>query len=415
MTTSNHQPANQDLDYEKEIRDIYRERNSRHFNTPADEKAARRSLGWGGLAVMLIISLLAGFAGAVVVMLTLQSKLTLPVIYTTSRMVTTSTSDWNQDNLTKFGQATVAIFTQRTPGKAATLLDQAYLSQEALGQGLVLSSDGWIVTAQTVVGDGQKPLVVAAADGYVHNVTAIILDPVAPLAYLKIKADNLAATAFVRTGDLAPGQMVLAAGRIVQSTQPSFYTRRLSSLSSRGISSRPDLVVSSESLPDRYLLDQSVPFGQVGMPVANTRGEVLGLLSSWNNQLISVIPLDSVGTVIDGLFANQQVSRPTLGVSYVQSFWLKPYLTQDVVLGEGALLLATGKNPAVNSKGPAASLKENDLIVALDGQRFNGRSLSAMLQQYRPGAKVEFTISRGGQVSKLTITLGEQVAKNVVK
>ncbi len=415
MTQTNHEP-NDNLDYEKEIRSIYRERNSRFFS-PDKQVKGGKTFGWSWVTVILVLSLLGGFTGAILVTVTWQSSLPLPLTDKPVRPAAVNLSpEFNQQTVDYFSKSVVSIFASREVKANAGLIDRAYLWSDSLGQGLVLSSDGWVVTTQAVVSNANKDLVVSTDDGVVHGVEAIVLDPVAPLTYLKIKADNLTATAFANAGGLTLGQTVLAIGKNSQSTTPSFYTRRLSNLVVKSAVSRGDLVTSSESLPDRYLLDQSVPQGMPGMPVSNARGEVLGLLTKWEGEWRGVVPVDSVASVIDGLFSTKQVRRASLGVSYSQAAWLKAFIPENFKLAEGAVLLSGAKLPAVQAKSPAAQagFKEGDVILTVDNQRLDRISLSAALQQYRPGNKIEFTVNRDGKTIKLTAELGEQVSKNLI-
>ncbi|MFZ5391308.1 MAG: S1C family serine protease [Patescibacteria group bacterium] len=407
---------NDNLDYEKEIRSIYRERNSRFFSPIGKDKTAK-TFGWSGLTVILILSLLAGFTGAILVMTTWQSSLQLSLTDKPVRPAAVSLSpEFNQQTVDYFSKSVVAIFVAREVKANAGMIDRVYLWSESLGQGLVLSSDGWVVTTQAVVSNAAKDLVVSTDDGVVHGVEAIVVDSVAPLTYLKIKADNLTATAFANATSLTLGQTVLAIGKNNQSTTPSFYTRRLSNLTVKTAANRSDLVVSSEILPDRYLLDQAVPQGMAGMPISNTRGEVLGLLSKWEGEWRSVVPIGSIASIIDGLFADKQVKRASLGVFYSQASWLKAFTPADFKLAEGAILLASSKSPAVAAKSPAAlaGFKEGDVILAVDNQRLDRISLSAAIQQYRPDNKIEFTVNRDGKTIKLTAQLGAQVSKNLI-
>jgi S1-C subfamily serine protease len=140
--------------------------------------------------------------------------------------------------------------------------------------------------------------------------------------------------------------------------------------------------------------------------VATLRGEVVGLLSDYGGELRSVVPLDSLGSVIDRLFAERQVHRATLGISYVQSTWLSTFVTSGVP-DDGALITAL-KAPA---KAGQAGLMVGDRVVKAAGELVAERSLSSLLQQYRPGARIDLTVERAGKEVRVDVTLGEQVSK----
>jgi len=300
--------------------------------------------------------------------------------------------------------------------KGGPLLDQVNLVREAVGQAVLLSSDGWLATTQAVINDPRRSYLATTADGKLHPVTMVVTDPVAPLVYLKIEASNLTVTPFVDFTSLQVGQPVAAAALVSQSSARGLYVRRLSSLQARLIQGRGDLPVSSESLPDRYLLDEALPAGSLGAPVATLRGEVVGLVADYGGAARAIVPLDSLALVMEGLFSKQELQRPSLGIFYLDASWVAPFLPiGQATFSEGALATPSGKQPAVAPRSPAANagLKEGDVVVALGGERLGRRSLSSLLQQYRPGARVELTVERPGKEVKLVATLGEVVARAV--
>ncbi len=402
------EPTLPQLTHEREIRELYRERNDRSFVVPKHHARYR----WVG-ELLLITVLAVIVSGAVSVSVTsfLQPFASLPQVARQPRQAATQAVEPRSEVAGRLSQATAVLFSARTAKVGTAVLDQAYLIGEAIGQALVLSSDGWLVTTQAVVPDTKRAYLAATGDGSLHAVTQVVLDPVAPLAYLKVEAQNLAATAFADYGSLAAGQPVIATPQLSQGGSRSTFVRRLVTLEALLPASRAELVTTSEELPDRFLLDDALPRAALGAPVANLQGEVVGLLAGVGEQARAVVPLDSLATVIDGLFSASTVRRPILGVSYAATLALNQFLPEARALRQGALLVA-GRRPAVVPGSPAAAakLQEGDVVLQVQADRVGPRSLSALVAQYRPGTKLELKVWRQGKERNVTVTLGEVTA-----
>lgn len=397
------------VQYEKEIREIYRERNAKQFLVPPaakSESAHRR----GELFIMLVVALIVSVITSVATVSWLEPLMPWAITQPSRGSVANLPADVSDEIVNNLKKSVVAIYPFRA-AKPTGVLDGSYLVTESLGQGLVLSSDGWIVTTSAVVSNQKQAYQVVTADGLARPTELIVYDPVVPLVYLKIKASNLTTTAFVDSSRLTLTQPVLAAAYTVQSNSPEIVWRRLSSLSAAAAAGRGDLIFSTENVPDRFLLDQPLPNLSQGSPVFNLHGETVGLAVNFQGTLKGVVPLEHLTPVIDSLFSIQQIKRPALGINYAQANWLIG-LSADSDRRPGAQLISSVAKPAVvpKSAAAAAQLKEGDQIISLNGEAVVGRSLSAMLQQYRAGDTVEMVVKRAGTSEfKVLVKLGEIV------
>jgi|GEM_PF-1628869 S1-C subfamily serine protease len=402
-------------EHEKELRQLYRERNAQIFKTPATQSKFDLNSRTGLIVVILLLGLVVSLLTSFATSAYLQPMLAPQVVERPIRVLAT-TSEVNNELTNRLAGSAVAVFAARSQPKGSAV-SEAYLASEALGQALVLSSDGWLVTTPAVVGDTKKTYMVATAENRLLPVELAVTDPAIPLVYLKVTASNLTATSFAEFANLEIGQSVVAVSLSTQSSSPSVYLRHLSSLQAPVVTQRTDLTMSSETISDRYLLDRALPAGNLGAPIANARGEVVGLAALIGGEIRAVVPLDNLSVMINSLFSSRQVRRPMLGLSYTQANWLRSFLPSTVAMPEGAVVTPAGKRPAVVAKSAAAlaGVKEGDRIIYLAGERLGSRSLSAMLQQYSPGSKIELTIERQTKELKLMVTLGEIVASAVVE
>ncbi len=406
MTNSN-LPASE---YEKEIRALYRERNERIFskNNKDQPRSFRRWLDFFALLFLITAISLAASTATFFWLIAPGDYISSPPRINTIL----AQPDLADDFLKQIGSSVATVFIYRPLKAGLPLTDQTYLNHEALGQALVLSSDGWLVTTQSVVTDLKKEYAVATADGQIYKTIAVLLDPVVSLAYLKIEARNLIVAPFIKADDLAVNSAVVVPVNESQGISRSWYLRYLASLNyRRPLTSRADLAVSSESLPDRYLLDQSLPMLARGAPVFNLQGKVVGLTAEWGDAVRSVVPLLNMASVIDRVFAEKKAVRPSLGVTYLQTNWL--WLDSGPST-PGAVLVTSGRQKAVLAGSPAekAGLKPDDKILAIDREPINKHSLSLLLQKYRPNNTVELAVERRGQEIKLNVVLGEIIGSS---
>jgi len=392
-------------DFDKEVRELYQERNTR------SAKNIVKGFSW---VKIWWVKLIAGIIGVclvsiVSVMATISwwqpQSSTNPI----ERIVRTIgiSAEPGGDIIDRVNNATVTIFLAKGVNEKS-LLDQSYLARESLGQGIILSSDGWLVTTQAVVQDPKRLLAVALAGGTVYQVENIIFDPVVPLAYLKINASNLTVLPFIDSNTINSGQGVMAMAA-AQGLSQSVYFRHLANINVPIFSSKSDLVVTTEFLPDRHLLDIALPIKNLGSPIISWKGEVIGLATTYEGELKGVLPLDNVGSVMNSLFSEQRIRRPSLGLTYLQTSWLQLPALVVAKLDKGARVTAGSKRPVVLPKSPAglAGIVEGDVITSFGGEKVGDRSLSSIMQQYKPGAKVELTLKRQGKDVTLGLTLGE--------
>ncbi len=389
---------------DQELRALYQERNARSsFRTPTTHLAPRR--GWYlQLFLLVVVAASVSLLTALSVFNAVPLSLFLP--FERTLRPAQPALELSEDLQHRLASSVVAML----PAKAGSgSTGQPYLVQDSVGQGLALSSDGWLVTTQGVVAQTGRTYQVASGSGHLYPSELLLVDPVAPLTFIKTSAVGLTATPFADAVSLVVNQPVAVAVLGTQSADPAFYLRHLAHLSAHLVRSSAEVPVSSETLPDRYLLDSPLPPGSQGAPVTTLRGDVIGLVADYGGELRAVVPLDSLGSVIDRLFADHEVHRSALGITYVQSAWLAPFVTSGVPT-DGALVTAV-RTPAPKTAAPGGGLQVGDRIVAVAGERVAERSLSSLLQQYRPGTRLNLSVNRGGNELTVTVTLGELVGK----
>lgn len=276
--------------------------------------------------------------------------------------------------------------------------DQALLEEQAIGAAAALTSDGWLMTHQSVLKNG--PIVVGVG-GRLLEPTAVIQDAGTGVVFLKVAAAALQVSGFEETDRLAPGASLYAedADRLFARTSFSGLT-----LSDR--KGRPKALLSADQFSRVYRLDR--PFGakSVGGAVVTSSGNLAGIIApAADGQPSAFIPIHLLRSVLSAAFRGQAISRAGLGLNY---------LSPTTALGEPparGLLVAGSKKwglPAVTSGGPAAAagLADGDLLVRIDDTDLTGaRELSEILAEYPHGAKVVIEAQRAGERKTFEVVL----------
>ncbi len=413
MTDKNHKTNN----FEQEIRDMYKERNIHlGFVKPANNGSARvlkLNILWFGLVLIMVI-----FFGLFLIWYVPLTTTVAPQP-TVTTVVTDKESALLSD-INHLSSSTVIIFSSQTLSDKVPLWQDAYLINKALGLGLVLSNDGWLVTTNQVITDINKAYTVAAPNGQLYQVKYLVKDPAAPFIYLKIVADGLTPTAFRRLGEIVKGSLVVTQAPVGQGSEEGLVVRRISALLPFNIiKSNNALIKKAEDLSDVFLLDSSLADQYLGAPVYSLDNKVIGLLGRTSSSVEIIYPLENIDQIIDKLFATEPITRVYLGVHYVMLNNILPFSDKKNDLPKtGAWLVGNGNQAAVVGKSPAsvAGLKTNDVILYIEKDRVSGnRSLAYLLQSYKIGTKVNLKIWRAGKEIDASVTLDKISGTSVEK
>jgi serine protease Do len=274
--------------------------------------------------------------------------------------------------------------------------------QQALGSGVIVSADGYILTNHHVV-DGAENIKIDMNDGQTFEAKLIGSDPPSDLALLKINANGLT---FMTPGDsdkVRVGDVALAIGNPLGIGQ----TVTMGIISAKG---RSTAGPGAGSFEDFLQTDAPINHGNSGGALINTIGELVGI----NSQIVPgesggnigigfAIPSNMAKSVMDQLVKSGKVRRGQLGVSVTR-------VTSDLAASLG---MSEAKGVIINSvqSGSAAEragLRQGDIITAIndspvsDTNAFRNRVASS-----GPGSEVTLTVLRDEKEQKIRATLGE--------
>lgn len=285
--------------------------------------------------------------------------------------------------------------------------------QQGSGSGVIISTDGYIVTNNHVVADADE-LTVTLNDNKEYSARIIGTDKTTDLALIKIDAKDLPAITIANSENIKVGEWVLAVGN------PFNLTNTVTA----GIVSAKGRSLYQNGVESFIQTDAAINPGNSGGALVNTRGELIGINAMLYSQTGSfsgygfAIPTSIMNKVVDDLKKYGTVQRAVIGI---QGQDVKNYVDaqkdqgKDVDLGtmEGIYVAKVLEE----SSAEEAGLKAGDVITAIDGKEMNKMAdLQEYLAKKRPGDKVSVSYLRDKKKTSKTMTLkNEQGNTQVVK
>ena len=271
--------------------------------------------------------------------------------------------------------------------------------QAALGSGVIVSKDGYILTNNHVV-KGADEIKVILYDKREFKGKVIGADPKTDIAVVKIEAKDLPAIKIGQSRLLKPGDVVLAIGNPFGLNQ----TITMGIVSATGRSN-----VGISAYEDFIQTDAAINPGNSGGALVNTNGELVGIntaIFSTSGGYMGIgfaIPSDMANAVAQSILKYGKVIRGWLGIS-IQD--LTPEIAKSLGISRehGALVTDVMKN----SPAEKAGLKRGDLIIAYDGQTVEDTtSLRNMTANTAPGKEADVKVLRNGKEVTLKVLIGE--------
>ena len=280
--------------------------------------------------------------------------------------------------------------------------------ESGAGSGVIISSDGYILTCAHVV-SGASNITVSIGDKD-YPATLVGEDTTSDIAVVKVDATGLTPATVGNSDNLKVGESVMAVGNPLGELGGTVTSGIVSALN-RSVSIQGSSSVNTMSL---IQMDASVSPGNSGGGLFNMNGELVGIVNAKSSDsdaegLGFAIPVNDAVKVAQELLENGYVTgRPYLGISY--------YAVTDAQTAAQLGVNAYGVYIVeVVKGGPAdkAGLQAGDRIVSVDGSEVATQSdLGTLMQDHKAGDTIEITVARGGQMQTVNVTLGEKGAEN---
>ena len=267
-------------------------------------------------------------------------------------------------------------------------IGNSYFGGEGEGSGIIMSSDGYVITNAHVV-EGSQMIDVVLTNGETYPATIVGMDVATDLAVLKVEATDLPAAEFGDSDALEIGDRLVAIGNPGGLQFASSQTVGSVSALDRSIS-----VGDSGYALELIQTDAAINPGNSGGALINAYGQVIGI----NSAKISgdgfegmgfAIPITDAMPIIDDIIANGKVTgRPMLGITAEQ-------VTPTAALENGIPMGLLIREFTIDSSLPAAGLKIQDIITHIDGNPvYTVDSTSEILKNKKAGDAIEITYYR---------------------
>ena len=270
--------------------------------------------------------------------------------------------------------------------------------QEGAGSGVIVNSDGYIVTNYHVI-EGAKTVTVTLHNGDEYKASIIGGDDASDLAVLKINAKNLTVATLGDSSKVVVGDLAVAIGNPLG---------QLGGTATSGIVSALDRELTIENRTLTLMqTDAAVNPGNSGGGLFNGAGELIGIVESKTSAtgiegLAFAIPINSVKDEIDQLITDGKVQgKPSIGISITD---VSESNAQYYNLSEPGVYIAqvTGEN------AEKAGFQEGDKIVSFEGDAVkDSNDLIKKVRAHKVGDTVTVVVSRSGQEIKIKTKLEE--------
>ncbi len=269
------------------------------------------------------------------------------------------------------------------------------------GSGVILTTDGYIVTNYHVV-EGAQQITVTLHDDSTYTATVVGSDQQSDIALLKIDATGLTPAVLGDSDSVQVGEVVIAVGNPM-GTLGGTVTDGIVSALNRDISVEGNEMTLMQT-------SAAISPGNSGGGLFNTNGELIGIVNAKYSDedaegLGFAIPVNTMKTVVQDLLENGYVTgRPALGITVIT--------VSDVqtAMQYGVSSLGVYVNSVDEGSGAeAAGMKAGDRIVSIGTQLVESTDdVTNALKSYNVGDVVEVQVDRGRELITLQVTLGEK-------
>lgn len=311
--------------------------------------------------------------------------------------------------------ASVVSVNVTSRGVQQSLFGSQSVQRESAGTGIIIDSNGTILTNRHVIPNSTSSVSITLSDGTELTDVEVIgrtgSNESLDIAFLKVndkKGKNLSAAKLGDSSKMQVGDKVIAIGNALGQFQNTVTSGIISGYG-RNVTAADE--TGTETLENLFQTDASINEGNSGGPLVNIYGEVIGVNTAVAGEAENIgfaIPINDVKGLVTGVLNKGKLERPYLGVRYVALN--DDYAMQNnLSVKRGAYITSGGSGQAIVPDSPAAKagLKQGDIIIKVNDTDINERtSLVSALGQYSAGDKVKLTVVRDGKEQTIEVTLG---------
>ena len=273
------------------------------------------------------------------------------------------------------------------------------LNREGLGSGVIVHSDGYILTNSHVIANGNANKITVLFDNG-EQTTANVLwnDATLDLAIIKVNMTNLPVAELGDSDSLEVGEISIAIGNPLGLEFQRTVTSGIISGLNRSIQ-----VDQSNVIDDLIQTDASINSGNSGGPLLNKNGQVIGINTAKIQSaegLGFAIPINSAKAIIEEVIDNGSFETVVMGVTILDIEEYQARLGIDLGIKDGIIVLEVGEDSAAEKAG----LVIGDIIVKMDDEVVDSTvKLKKLLFKYKLGDTSTLTILRNSVEEKLEL------------
>lgn len=280
-------------------------------------------------------------------------------------------------------------------------------SDYSYGSGVVISTEGYIVTNAHVI-SGADRVIVTCPDGQEYEAEIMGSDAKTDIAVLRIQATGLTAVSVGDSTELRVGDLAVAIGNALSLDLST-------SSATAGIVSALDRTIVSNNWPaDMIQIDAAINPGNSGGALVNGRGELVGIctmkeITAGYSDYGTTISAEGIGyaistkelmPVVEDLILYGMVRRPTIGIIGQQ-------VTESIASSQNWVVGVYCETISAGSGAEAAGLQEGDIITAVDGNTVEALAdINAVIKTKSIGDSLHVTYWRNGKTYETDLVLG---------
>ncbi|AWB10613.1 serine protease Do [Thermodesulfobium acidiphilum] len=268
------------------------------------------------------------------------------------------------------------------------------IPEEGLGSGVIIKSDGLILTNNHVIANATK-VKVTLSDGRKFDGEVIGADPVTDLAVVKVNATGLPAAELGSSSNLQLGEWAIAIGN------PYGFSGTVT----LGIVSALDRRVqtSAYSAGPFIQTDAAINPGNSGGPLVDINGRVIGINTAiipYAQGIGFAIPIDTAKEILNQLITNHEVVHPYLGIDMLP---VDQYQLSQMGIKQNAAVYVAKVLPG--SPAEKAGILPGDIILKINDKEVDIYTLPNIILTHKVGDVVKVTLYRSGKIMVIPVTL----------
>lgn len=365
----------------------------------------------GGLAALIIgcmlVSGVFGFGGAMIADAALNNSYNSGASNTNNA----KTTGFNLEDATgsemTVQEITAATLDSVVEIKTESVQTETFMGQyvtQGAGSGVIIKSDGYIITNNHVI-DGANKIVVTTTDETEYEASVVGADSDNDVAVLKINAKNLPAATLGNSDQLNVGDLAVAIGNPLG---------ELGGTVTAGIISALDRSITIDGKNMSLLqTDTSINPGNSGGGLFNQYGQLIGVVVAKSSGsdvegLGFAIPINTAANVAEQLIDHGYVSgKPSTGMAYQERTSQSGMF--DSFFGGSSVNVYIAEVNGTNAK--KAGFKAGDMVKSVNGQEIDSfDTLASIISSHKPGDKVTYVIVRDGRTMEIGLELSEKTS-----